>query len=51
MSIHAPIYMTRAALATDPIERMKFVLTTSLSFLQPCHVFNKPLNPILGETL
>ena len=51
MSIHAPIYMTRAALATDPVERMKFVLTTSLSFLQPCHVFNKPLNPILGETL
>ena len=51
MSIHSPIYMTRAALATDPVERMKFVLTTSLSFLQPCHVFNKPLNPILGETL
>ena len=51
MSIHAPIYMTRAALATDPIERMKYVLTVSLSFLQPCHVFDKPLNPILGETL
>lgn len=43
--------MTRAAMATDPVERMKFVLTTSLSFLQPCHVFDKPLNPILGETL
>ena len=51
MAIHSPIYMTRAALATDPVERMKFVLTTSLSFLQPCHVFDKPLNPILGETL
>ena len=50
MSIHTPIYLTRAALATDPVERMKFVLTTSLSFLQPCHVFDKPLNPILGET-
>ena len=51
MSIHSPIYMTRAALATDPIERMKMVLVTSISFLQPCHVFDKPLNPILGETL
>ena len=51
MSIHTPIYLTRAALATDPVERMKFVLTTSLSFLQPCHVFDKPLNPILGETM
>ena len=30
---------------------MKLVMTTSLSFLQPCHVFDKPLNPILGETL
>lgn len=51
MAIHSPIYMTRAALATDPIERMKYVLTTSLSFLHPCHVFDKPLNPILGETM
>ena len=38
-------------MATDPVERMKLVLTTSISFLQPCHVFDKPLNPILGETL
>ena len=51
MSIHTPIFLTRAALSTDPIERMKFVMTTSLSFLQPCHVFEKPLNPILGETM
>lgn len=51
MGIHSPIYLTKAALATDPVERMKFVLVTSLSFLQPCHVFDKPLNPILGETL
>jgi len=51
MSIHSPIYMTRAALTEDPVERMKLVLITSLSFLQPCHVFDKPLNPILGETL
>ena len=51
MSVHSPIYMTRAAMTSDPVERMKFVLTTSLSFLQPCHIWEKPLNPILGETL
>lgn len=51
MSVHSPIYMTRAAQATDPIERMKLVVTTTISFLQPCHVWDKPLNPILGETL
>jgi hypothetical protein len=50
MSKHSPIYMTAAALARDPIERMKFVMVTSLSFVQPCHIFDKPLNPILGET-
>lgn len=51
MSIHSPIYMTRAALQRDPIERMRMVMLTSLSFLQPCHIFDKPLNPILGETM
>ena len=51
MGIHAPTYMNRAALETDPVERMKYVLIESLSFVYPCHVFDKPLNPILGETL
>ncbi len=50
MSKHSPLYMTAAALTSDPIERMKFVMVTSLSFVQPCHIFDKPLNPILGET-
>lgn len=30
--------------------RMKHVMTSSISFLYPCHSFDKPLNPILGET-
>ena len=51
MSIHSPIFMTRAALQEDKVERMKMVMLTALSFLHPCHVFDKPLNPILGETL
>ena len=51
MGIHAPIFLTRAALEKDPVERMKYVLMTSLTFLHPCHTYEKPLNPILGETL
>jgi len=50
MSIHSPLYMNAAALTPDPIQRMKLVMTTSLSFLYPCHRFDKPLNPVLGET-
>lgn len=50
MNCHSPIYMNIAAQCTDPVERMKHVMVTSLSFVQPCHIFDKPLNPILGET-
>ena len=50
MSLNTPLYLTRAALTNDPIERMKCVMTNSLSFAYTCHVFDKPLNPILGET-
>lgn len=50
MSVHSPTYMNAAAMATDPVERMKLVMTCSLSFLHACHRFDKPLNPVLGET-
>ena len=50
MTIHTPIYLTAAALSTDPVERMKFVIVQSLSYIYPTHFFDKPLNPILGET-
>ena len=43
--------MNAAALATDPVERMKFVIVSSISYLYTAHIFDKPLNPILGETL
>ena len=49
-SLHTPIYLSAAALTDDPVERMKFVVTTSLSYIYPKHFFDKPLNPILGET-
>ena len=42
--------LARAALTDDMVTRMKHVMTASVSFLYPCHSFDKPLNPILGET-
>ena len=45
-----PAYFNAAAFATDPIERMKYVMTASVAFVYPTHHFDKPLNPILGET-
>ena len=50
-ALHAPLYLTKAHFTTDPIERMKYVIVTSLSFVHPIHIWDKPLNPILGETL
>ena len=50
MTIHTPVYLTAAALSTDPIERMKFVIVMSLSYIYPTHFFEKPLNPVIGET-
>ena len=50
LSIHAPTYMSAAALATDPLERMKQLVTFSISYAYTAHTFEKPLNPILGET-
>ena len=45
-----PAYFNAAALAKDPVERMKYVMIASMAFIGPCHTFDKPLNPILGET-
>lgn len=50
VSVHAPSYLNAAALATDPLERMKNLITSSISFCYSAHTFEKPLNPILGET-
>jgi hypothetical protein len=29
---------------------MKLVMTSTIALLYPCHNFEKPLNPVLGET-
>jgi len=49
-TIHSPTYLTAAAFSKDPVERMKFVICNSFSFHEAVHTFEKPLNPVLGET-
>lgn len=43
-------YLNAAALSDDPLFRMKMVMTLAIAFLNPCHTWGKPLNPVLGET-
>lgn len=54
-SVHAscmfPLYMNKAAMSNDPLERLKLLITTCLSSFFWTNTFLKPLNPILGETL
>ena len=45
-----PVYINHAAGITDPVERLKLVMVSSISFFYPEKIFEKPLNPILGET-
>ena len=45
-----PIYMNKAAMTEDPVERMKYVMCANFSWFFYNRVFVKPLNPILGET-
>ena len=51
-SIHPPPeYINAAAAAPDPLERMKLLLTWSISGMhRGFEVWKKPFNPILGET-
>lgn len=46
----APRFMTMAAQARDPVERMKCVIAFGLSSIILCTSQNKPFNPLLGET-
>lgn len=43
-------YFNAAALTEDPVERMKLVMTASICYLEACHTWGKPLNPVIGET-
>lgn len=46
-----PLYLNRAAMTPDPLERFKLVVTAILGSFLWTNTFLKPLNPILGETL
>jgi len=46
----APTYLTAAARATDPLERMKNVISFCISGLYVSASQAKPFNPLLGET-
>ena len=42
--------MNRASKTSDPVERMKLVMSANFSWYFYNAIFVKPLNPILGET-
>ena len=46
----APIFLTKAALCKDKIERLKWVTTYLMSALHMSVTQLKPFNPIIGET-
>eukprot|EP00743_Colponemidia_sp_Colp-15_P000527 GILK01000592.1.p1 GENE.GILK01000592.1~~GILK01000592.1.p1 ORF type:complete len:588 (-),score=111.82 GILK01000592.1:185-1948(-) len=46
----APTYLNRAAQTSDPLERLKFVITFAVAGLYVSAKQEKPFNPLLGET-
>jgi len=45
-----PLYMNLALKTSDPVERFKFYMVSSICYFFMTTSFAKPLNPILGET-
>ena len=45
-----PVYFNRAAKTSDPLERLKLTIAGNFSWFVYNSIFQKPLNPILGET-
>ena len=44
------IYLNYAASINNPLERLKLVMVNSIAYFYGSKIFEKPLNPILGET-
>ena len=44
------VYLNYAASLDDPLERFKLVMVQSINWYYHTNIFEKPLNPILGET-
>lgn len=42
--------MNRAAVTTDPAERLRLVMVATICNYIQANTFLKPLNPLLGET-
>lgn len=47
---YAPVFLTRAAALSDPVERLKLVVCFVMSGLLNTCSAAKPFNPVLGET-
>jgi len=45
-----PVQMNKAAMTSDPVERLKLVMTSNFNWNFYCQQFLKSLDPILGET-
>jgi hypothetical protein len=50
MSSCFAIYFNKAAKTKDPVEKMKFTIVGAIAYFYFEKIFEKPLNPILGET-
>ena len=44
------VYLNYAASISDPVERMKLIMSHNICYLFREKIWDKPLNPILGET-
>jgi hypothetical protein len=44
------MYMNLAAAIEDPVERFRLTMVNSIAYFYPSKCFEKPLNPVLGET-
>jgi len=49
-TVFFPLYMNLALKTSDPVERFKLYIVSSLAYFYMSSSFAKPLNPILGET-
>ena len=50
-AILCPPYLSYAGSISDPLERLKLVVTSSICSFYYLSTFEKPINPVLGETL
>ena len=50
-TIYFPLYINKACMIHNNVERLKLVITATLSTFYINLSFHKPLNPILGETI